>query len=251
MRFSPFVLAIAGVSLLLNYAFLSLPAFSQQFGDVTVKKNPDGSIETYDSSDSASVAPRRQSRTSNKKSTQKYNDGVVVRKNADGSIETFDSGGGSPSPRHSSGGRSSSGSVSKSGEQKKPGGAFETSGKSSSLPPRSHGSSGSVHKGVHKFPKGASVKMNPDGTIEVTEPLPNGDHTGSGKPPAPAKSSTSSKACVSAKTGLLAKAPPSAKTGTASKPKRRAAKRPRGHGNYGDVRVIRNPDGSIETYDAN
>ncbi|MCC7529170.1 MAG: hypothetical protein IT342_11635, partial [Candidatus Melainabacteria bacterium] len=132
-----------------------------------MKKNPDGSIETYDSSHSAPVPPRRQSR-STKRSTQKCNDGVVVRKNADGSIETFDSGGGNPSARHSSSGRSSSGFAGKSSQRKNPGVSIESSGKSASFPPCAHGSSGSVHKGVHKFPKGASVKMNPDGTIEVT-----------------------------------------------------------------------------------
>jgi hypothetical protein len=254
MRFPPFMLAIAGVSLLFNCAFLSLSASGQDFGDVEVIKHPDGSIETVDKAAGRSApasASSRHSRSSYKKSAQKYNDGVVVRKNADGSIETFDSGGGSPSPRHSSSGRSSSCSVSKSSERKKTGGSIETSAKNSSLPPSAHGSSGSVNKGVHRFPKGASVKMNPDGTIEVTEPISDGGHTGSGKPPASVKSTTSSKVGLSLKAGSLAKAPPSAKTGTASKPKRRAAHRPKGRGNFGDVRVIRNPDGSIETYDAN
>ncbi len=99
MRFSPFVLAIAGAGLLLNGALLAPFALAQEFGDVTVKKNPDGSIETYDSSDGP--APRGHSRSPYKRATQKYKDGVVVRKNADGSIETFDSGGGSSSPRRS------------------------------------------------------------------------------------------------------------------------------------------------------
>ncbi|MCC7530397.1 MAG: hypothetical protein IT342_17870 [Candidatus Melainabacteria bacterium] len=93
--------------------------------------------------------------------------------------------------------------------------------------------------------------MNPDGTIEVTEPISDGGKTGSGKPPASAKSSISQKVGLSARPGSSARATPSAKAGTASKPKRRAAHRPKGHGNFGDVRVIRNPDGSIETYDAN
>ncbi|MCC7532158.1 MAG: hypothetical protein IT342_26885 [Candidatus Melainabacteria bacterium] len=93
--------------------------------------------------------------------------------------------------------------------------------------------------------------MNPDGTIEVTEPISGGGNTVSGTPPAAAKSSISQKAGRSAKAGSSAGATPSAKARTASKPERRAAKRAKGHGNFGDVRVIRNPDGSIETYDAN
>lgn len=254
MRFSPFVQAIAGVSLLFNCAFSSLPAFGQDYGDVEVIKHPDGSIETVDKGAGRSApAPVSggHSRSTYKKGAHKYNDGVVVRKNADGSIETFDSGGGSPSPRHSSSGKSSSHFVSKSSGRKNLGGSMETSGKSQSSPPGSHGSSGDVHKSVHKFPRGASVKMNPDGTIEVTEPVAGGARTGSGKPPASVKSSTSQKVGVSTKAGSLAKSHSSAKAGTASKPKRRAAHRPRGRGNFGDVRVIRNPDGSIETYDAN
>ena len=49
------------------------------------------------------------------------------------------------------------------------------------------------------------------------------------------------------------KAPAAKSSAKASAPrtKRSTAHRARGRGNYGDVRVIRNADGSIETYDAN
>lgn len=220
-------------ALFLNGLFLILPACSQNYGDVTVKKNSDGSIETYDSSDSSAPAPRRGSRSGTKRSTQKYNDGVVVRKNADGSIETFDSGVVSSSSQRASAKRSTH-SVSKSSDGKSP----VSAGSSRSKPPKSGAGSTGVHKFVHKYDKGVTVKKNPDGTIEVT------GYTG-GTPGPKEKSQSPVKA------GSSAKPSASAKTGAASRVKRRTARRPRGHGNYGDVRVIRNPDGSIETYDAN
>jgi len=65
------------------------------------------------------------------------------------------------------------------------------------------------------------------------------------------KSSASGQAGFSAKAGLSAKAHTVPKARVASKTPRRSTRKPRGHGNFGDVRVIRNPDGSIETYDAN
>lgn len=252
MRFSPFVLAIAGSTFLLNGTFLLLPVFGQDFGDVEVIKHPDGSIETVDKAAARSApasVPSGHSRSTYKRGTHKYSDGVVVRKNADGSIETFDSGGGNPSPRHSSSGRSSSHFVSKSSVKKNSSGSSATSGKSPSSPPRSPASSGTIHKGVHKFPKGASVRVMPDGTIEVTEAASVSGNAGSGKPSSSAKSTASSKA--GSKAGLSAKSPVSARVSTASRQRRRAAHRPRGHANFGDVRVIRNADGSIETYDAN
>jgi len=277
MRFSRFVPAVAGVSLFFSCACLSLPAFAQNFGDVTVKKNPDGSIETYDSSEAASAAPRRQSHSSYKKSTHKYHDGVVVRKNADGSIETFDSGDGNPSPRRSSAvGSSSHRSVNKYRDgvvvKKNADGSIETSDSGDVV--THHGSRGSsggathsggrsssaVNKFVHKYPKGVTIKKNPDGTIEVI-----GDKSDLGKTSESADLKSKQKSHFSAKAGSptltgssaksssvksSTKSSPSAKS-SAPKAKSRTARRPRGHGNYGDVKVIRNPDGSIETYDAN
>lgn len=261
MRFSPFVLAIAGAGLLFTGLFLSPYAVAQEFGDVTVKKNPDGSIETYDSSDGSAAAPRGRSRSSYKRSTQKYKDGVVVRKNADGSIETFDSGFTS-SPRRTSASHASSHSVSKYSDgaavKKSAHGSIETSGKSHSSPAGSQASSNGVHKFVHKYSKGVTVKKNPDGTIEVigfrSDVSPAGgsaDLKSKEKSHSSSKSSASGKAGPSSKAGSLAKEHTSAKAGVASRTPRRTARKPRGHGNFGDVRVIRNPDGSIETYDAN
>lgn len=252
------------IVLLLNGLFLIWPAYSQNYGDVTVKKNSDGSIETYDRSDSAAPAPKRGSRSGYKRSTQKYNDGVVVRKNADGSIETFDSGAVSPSS-HRSPAKYSSRSVSKYSDgvtvRKNPDGSIETfdtgsvassrshstphravgssTGSSAgSKPPKSTAGSTGVHKFVHKYDKGVTVKKNPDGTIEVT------GYTGGA--PGPKEKSQSL-----VKAGSSAKSSASVRTGAVSKVRRRAARSPRGHGNYGDVKVIRNPDGSIETFDAN
>lgn len=248
------------IVLLLNGMFLIPPAYSQNYGDVTVKKNSDGSIETYDSSDSAAPAPRRSSRSGYKRSTQKYNDGVVVRKNADGSIETFDTGA-VASSSHRSSAKNSSRSLSKYSDgvtvRKNPDGSIETFDTGSvtssrshsaaphrtvssarSKPPKSTAGSTGVHKFVHKYDKGVTVKKNPDGTIEVT------GYTGV----APV---ASEKAQSNVKAGHSAKSSNSAKTGAVSKVRRRTAGRPKGHANYGDVKVIRNPDGSIETFDAN
>ncbi len=232
MRFSPsvqrggFCFVVAG--LLLSGSVLVMPAYGQSYGDVTVRKNPDGSIETFDSFASSPATSRRSSRSGYKRSSQKYGDGVVVRKNADGSIETFDSG--DVSPRRSPGKQSFSRSVSKSSD----GGTVRK---------KTEGSAG-VHKFVHKYSKGVTVKKNPDGTIEVIGFT-------SGPAASKERSSSSGKAGSSAMLNSAPKSSPSAKAGTASKAKRRTARRPRSHGNFGDVRVIRNADGSIETYDAN
>lgn len=242
MRNSPFVnvkvnaFVFLTAGLLLNGALLVIPACGQSYGDVTVRKNPDGSIETFDSSQSA-PAPRRSSGSGYKRGTQKYSDGVVVRKNADGSIETFDTGGVAP-PR--SGARGTARSTAPKAVRSSSGKPFQ------SVQPAA--SSSGVHKFVHKFPKGTKVKTNPDGTIEVIGFTggPAGSKASEKSPPAKAGAKASSTSRSNS-----AKSSSSTKVGTAAKAKRRTARRPRGHGNFGDVRVIRNPDGSIETYDAN
>ncbi len=178
MRFSPFIFAIAGATIVFNGLFLSPSALGQSYGDVTVKKNPDGSIETYDNSASSDPAPRRQSRSTYKRSTQKYNDGVVVRKNADGSIETFDT--------------------------------------SDVAAPRTQGRSSGVHKAVHKYSDGVTVKRNHDGTIESFDTAPAGRKAGyepkyilnpkwRGNQHLSAKSRNSGKPGPSAKAGSLTK----------------------------------------------
>lgn len=241
MRLPPYLqvsaLHLVAVSVLLHCAFVAAPVFSQNYGDVTVRKNPDGSIETYDSSGSSAPAPRRSSGSSYKRSSQKYNDGVVVRKNADGSIETFDSGDAAPAPRRSSS-KNSSGSASKYSSASHVSTGSKSKIAKQATPPKSNAGSSGVHKFVHKYDKGVTVKKNPDGTIEVS------GYTGG-------KSGEYDKSQSSVKAGNAAKSSSSSRTAVARKAVRRTARRPRGHGNYGDVRVIRNPDGSIETYDAN
>lgn len=249
MRFSPFVkrscIPVLAALLLLDGAFLSSPSLAQSYGDVTVRKNPDGSIETFDTSSSSAPAPRRGSSSGHRRGTQKYSDGVVVRKNADGSIETFDSGSGAV-PRHSPGRSTSSRAASKYGEGLT---AQKKSGNSTPTPPKSKASSTSVHKFVHKYSKDVTVKKNPDGTIEVIgfegAPAPKGKSQSSAKVTSSAKSSSTSKL------GATSKSSSSTKAGSAARTKHHSARKPRGHGNFGDVRVIRNPDGSIETYDSN
>lgn len=72
-------------------------------GGVVVRKNADGSIDTFDSSDPGAPGSGGSAGSSTgsgkliygvhgqgKPYTRKHNDGVVVRRNADGSIETFD-----------------------------------------------------------------------------------------------------------------------------------------------------------------
>lgn len=208
MRFSPVLAVSAAVGILISVTAVLLPCEAQNYGDVTVRKNPDGSIETFDSSESMPAPSRR--RSGYKKSTHRYNDGVVVRKNADGSIETFDS--------------------------------------SDSVPLRSRGGSAKHSKSVHKYSDGVTVKRNPDGTIETFDSAPVGRS-------ARAKSFTSSKPISKSKPGTssskqnaLSKDSSSKSGVSARKTVRRTARK---RANYGDVRVIRNPDGSIETYDAN
>lgn len=261
MRFSPFVkkscIPVFAALLLLDGAFWVVPSFAQSYGDVTVRKNPDGSIETFDSSSSSAPAPRRGSSSGHRRGTQKYSDGVVVRKNADGSIETFDSGSGA-APRHSTGRSSSSFSSSSSRAASKNGDGVavpKKSGSSISKPPKSKASSTSVHKFVHKYSKDVTVKKNPDGTIEVIgfegAPASKGKPPSSAKVTSSVKSSPSAKSNSTSKAGSPSKSSTSTKAGSAARTKRHSARRPRGHGNFSDVRVIRNPDGSIETYDSN
>lgn len=255
MRFSSFVkrscIPAFAALLLLDGAFLIAPSFAQSYGDVTVRKNPDGSIETFDTSSSSAPAPRRGSSSGHRRGTQKYSDGVVVRKNADGSIETFDSGS-VGAPPHSTGRSSSSRAASKYGE-----GATvrKKSGSSTPTPPKSKVSSTSVHKFVHKYSKDVTVKKNPDGTIEVIgfegAPAPRGKSQSSAKATSSANSSSTAKSSSTSKSGSTSKSSTSTKAGSAARTKHHSARRPRGHGNFGDVRVIRNPDGSIETYDSN
>ncbi len=91
-------------------------------GGVVVRKNADGSIDTFDvadpaapgnSSSSSSSAPAATTGAAagkpiygvhgaGKPYTRKHGDGVVVRRNADGSIETFDTTS-SPTPLYGSG----------------------------------------------------------------------------------------------------------------------------------------------------
>jgi len=240
MRLPPYLqvsaLHLVAVSVLLNCAFVAAPVFSQNYGDVTVRKNPDGSIETYDSSGSSVPSPRRSSRSAYRRSSQKYNDGVVVRKNADGSIETFDSGDAAPARRSS--GKNSSGSAVKYRTTSNESTGSKSKTAKPATPPKSNAGSSGVHKFVHKYDKGVTVKKNPDGTIEVS------GYTGG-------KSGENDKSQSSVKSGNAAKSSSSSRTAVVRKAVSRTARRPRGHGNYGDVRVIRNPDGSIETYDAN
>ena len=71
-------------------------------GGVVVRKNADGSVDTFDETDPAvnggNAAPQSQGggevrygvHGAGKPYTKKQGDGVVVRRNADGSIETYD-----------------------------------------------------------------------------------------------------------------------------------------------------------------
>lgn len=90
----PLLLA-AGASVLFAFATVK-PSSAQDsnHGDVVVRKNPDGSISTYDTSDpavnsSGSGQVQVGVHGANKPYTRKHSDGVVVRRNPDGSIETF------------------------------------------------------------------------------------------------------------------------------------------------------------------
>ncbi|PZM79261.1 MAG: hypothetical protein DKT66_22545 [Candidatus Melainabacteria bacterium] len=253
MRFSPSVtkssFPVLAAVLLLNGAFLMIPCFAQSYGDVTVRKNPDGSIETFDTSSSSAPTPRRASRSGYKRGAQKYSDGVVVRKNADGSIETFDSGDGA-APRHYSDRHSSSRTVSKYSTMAHSTGAKSTSAHSTNaIPPKSKASSAGVHKFVHKYSKDVTVKKNSDGTIEVIGF--EGPAASKGKSQSSAKVNSSAKASNAVKSSSTSKLSSSTQVGRAATTKHHSARRPRVHGNFGDVRVIRNPDGSIETYDSN
>lgn len=96
------------LALLALLAIISPPAFGEQDGDVTIKRNPDGTIETSDSgsgSDSEAVpsstgGTRRIPIPAYQKKTS---DGIHFKRNADGSIETWEDE--EPMP-HSSGGSS-------------------------------------------------------------------------------------------------------------------------------------------------
>lgn len=160
MRFSSLMFAFACAALVSNGLFLS-DALAQHYPDgVTVRKNPDGSIETFDSSEMPSRSTSKRSHTQSRKTSQRYNDGVVVRKNADGSIETFDAG--------------------------------------DSVPSRGRQRSSGVHKAVHKYSDGVTVKRNPDGTIETSDSTPN-VRSGSGSKSRVLKNKNASRTKSSAK----------------------------------------------------
>lgn len=93
--------AILAAAVLVLAAVTGAPAHAQGYADgVTVRRNADGSIETYDSENlpAAPAPPRKAARPGTRTI-----DGVRVRRNADGSIETFDAG--SPGPAKPAGKR--------------------------------------------------------------------------------------------------------------------------------------------------
>lgn len=93
------------LALLALLAVLSPAAYGEQDGDVTIKRNPDGTIETYDSQDAPTSSGGGQSQSIRPvhSYTKKTSDGIHFKRNPDGSIETWEDD--EPMP-HSSGGGS-------------------------------------------------------------------------------------------------------------------------------------------------
>ncbi|MCW5824642.1 MAG: hypothetical protein KIT34_17725 [Cyanobacteria bacterium TGS_CYA1] len=91
------------LALLVLLAVLSPAAYGEQDGDVTIKRNPDGTIETYDSQDGPASSGEGQSRGPRPvhSYTKKTSDGIHFKRNPDGSIETWEDD--EPMPRAHSG----------------------------------------------------------------------------------------------------------------------------------------------------
>ncbi|HEY9785197.1 MAG TPA: hypothetical protein V6D17_07330 [Candidatus Obscuribacterales bacterium] len=217
------------LSLFVCGSFWILPSFGGE--DVVIHRNPDGTVDVYDATDSprsstAVRAPARSSRSASAKSshkagTQHYPGGVVVRKNADGSIETYDA----DAP-------AASRSTRQSGITKHPGGVVvkkNADGSIETYDSEDVPSIGSSHRSARSKGGGASVrhysdlvvKRNPDGTVETYEVV------------APAGSARRT----------AAKAKPKPRRASAS-PRRTLTR------SSGGVYVRRNPDGTVETFDA-
>jgi len=79
---------------------------AEQDGDVTIKRNPDGTIETYDTQDAPISSGEGRSQPKPVHSyTKKTSDGIHFKRNPDGSIETWEDD--EPMPRAHSGGGAS------------------------------------------------------------------------------------------------------------------------------------------------
>lgn len=182
---------------------------------VIIKKNADGSIETYDSSEDpatplssggSSGGPATHGggrRTSKRSGTSLRNiGGVHVRKNSDGSIETSDT-------------------VD----------SVESTGVGSAS------SSSSSNKTYNKNMGGVTVRKNSDGSIETFD----------------APASSSSTRAHNKTTGVKSATGKSAGSKTRTKARSAVSRRStrRSTGSSGGVHVQKNPDGSIETWDSN
>ncbi len=91
-------------------ALFSPTALAEQDGDVTIKRNPDGTIETFDAQDSSSSSGGEGGgggggRKPVHSYTKKTSDGIHFKRNPDGSIETWEDE--EPMPRASGGGSKS------------------------------------------------------------------------------------------------------------------------------------------------
>ncbi|MGD9683825.1 MAG: hypothetical protein AB7W16_21880 [Candidatus Obscuribacterales bacterium] len=159
-------LSITGIPLALGlWLGLSGPCPAQtetESDGVVIKRNPDGSIETYDAPGGGGAPAGSSRRSAPAKSyVKKHGDGVVVKRNPDGSIETYDT-----SDSYYTRGASGTSKTSR-----KPGARKRAAGKASHTGTKTGKKTGTKARakaGAKRHRSGdVVIKRNADGSIET------------------------------------------------------------------------------------